>query len=104
MPAKTSVQPKVGSLIRCRVKNGTYSYTTTRKVIQIQSNGKRLKLEGKEPLMIGIKDVLTVLTTLRPSAFHNLPLNQKRVLRPDCSHLLSLNFHLMLQLTHHAEK
>ena len=55
MPAKTSVQPKVGSLIRCRVKNGTYSYTTTRKVIQIQGNGKRLKLEGKEPLMISLR-------------------------------------------------
>ena len=63
MPGKTSIQTKVGSLIRCRVKNGTYSYTTTRKVIQIQGNGKRLKLEGKEPLMIGIKDVLSVLTT-----------------------------------------
>ena len=63
MPPKTSVQPKIGSLIRCRVKNGTYSYTTTRKVIQIQANGKRLKLEGKEPLMIGIKDILSVLTT-----------------------------------------
>ncbi len=63
MPPKTSFQPKVGSLIRCRVKNGTYSYITTRKVIQIQANGKRLKLEGKEPLMIGIKDVLSVLTT-----------------------------------------
>ena len=67
MPAKTSVQPKVGSLIRCRVKSGTYSYTTTRKVIQIQGNGKRLKLEGKESLMIGIKDVLTVLTTVSVS-------------------------------------
>ncbi len=67
MPAKTSVQPKVGSLIRCRVKNGTFSYTTTRKVIQIQGNGRRLKLEGKDSPIIGMKDVLTVLTTVSVS-------------------------------------
>ena len=62
MPTKNTIQPKVGSLVRCRLTTGTFSYTTTRRVIKVRRN--RFTLEGKGSPIVQSKDILAVLTTV----------------------------------------
>lgn len=64
MPRKKPSQPQIGNLISCRLQHGTFSYTTTRRVIQILRNGKRFMLEGKDAPIVEAKNILAVLTTI----------------------------------------
>lgn len=64
MPNKNLPQPKIGNLVRCRVSAGTFTYTATRRVIEIKNNGSRYVIEGpRSNPVIQRKDILAVLTT-----------------------------------------
>lgn len=69
MPPENRLQPQIGSLVRCRVSAGTFSYTTTRHVIQIKDNGKSFVLEGaRSNPIVQANDILAVLTTFSLTA------------------------------------
>jgi hypothetical protein len=60
MPPKTKLQPEVGNLVKCRLTTGTFSYTSTRKIVKVLSKGKRFVLDGKGDPVVDRQNILAV--------------------------------------------
>jgi hypothetical protein len=60
MRPETKLQPEVGSLVKCRLTTGTFSYTATRKIVKVLSKGKRFVLDGKGDHIVDRKNILAV--------------------------------------------
>jgi hypothetical protein len=64
MPTKGKPQPQVGSLVQCRLTTGTFTYTATRKIARVLSQGRRFVLEGSGNPIVERKSIVTILRAL----------------------------------------
>jgi hypothetical protein len=60
MPAKKKDQPAVGTLVQCRLTVGTFSYTSTRRVLRVFSKGTRFVLDGKGNPTVERKNIIAI--------------------------------------------